>query len=1235
MKKKFFAALLAMAMVLVMVPFAMATDNNAEEGIGRSADKPFTSVEDYTKAVYGESGNTVQDEWKGQSVYLTIGSEDGELTEIKAGEFNLRNPQKDPNPPKLYLTIVNCSFTGNTSGDTGENTSFMYLPNCQSLVIKNCTFNSGNTELKYGINWNLCTIQDATVRIEGCTFSGTYTENAVKLNQRNGSDDMANDVKPNGWTSGGSVTAASIADAQIINCTFNGDGAVIALGSQGKGAIIENDKAETDNPDREASPTTGQFPVTITAAAGSGVKVVLDYQADSTVADEDIMAIELEAGETGSKTEMGDFGTEDDFVAEVNGEKYVSLPFAISQAEAGSTINLLKDVTLDATGVENVRGGSVLAIDKNLIINGNGKVIRGANFTSDQGDLSLINIVNGADVTLNHVIIDGSKIVSGETEVGPRHGLNIWNAGTVTLNDVTVQNNRWYGVVSNDSDLVINGLSTTGNAWGVNVDGDSTVTVNDATIEETSSIVYENTGTSGTGSLTVYDGSFQNIVVKAEDPGDSNTGTVRLIGGEFNGVTTEGSGTTNVTGESKIVTITGGTYTVTSDTDNTDSTTYISIQSLLPTEGGNQLTDEGAVIPATGSVATVNGQGFETLQAAIDAAEDGDTVVLRTNITNDNVGTSTSSGNTVLSINESITIQGNGNSISVDLSVPEAYGDRDQIFSIGTTNTRTVEVTLDGVTMNLNGKADGKGDAFDMWGTLNITNGSNITINGVQSAFTMQGGMDAKVNLDDSTVTANTINGNFSNGGVWAIEDSALTIDGAGSHGLSTETLSIDNSTVTVRNVAYVGIIGSEITLNDATVSVTNSATNSDYFETNPNGEAYLNHGAVYLKGAGNEDSTSKLTITDSTLTLSGNGNSAEGSEQIIYVGNAAVGIDANSTVNGVLERAESATGYVVTFVSNGTQLNTTVVTNGSVTMIAEPTRTGYTFGGWQSSVNQQVYRPGVSVPITADTVFTAVWNAIVVDPGERITITTPSNGSVAVSPSGGYAPAGSTVTLTVTPDRGYELGALTIRGGSSTVPYTDLGNGRYSFVMPEGGVTVSAVFTRIRFTDVPEGEWYYNAVYWAVENGVTDGTSNTLFSPGRDVTRAEMVTFLWRAAGSPEPTTTVNPFEDVSSSAYYYDAVLWAVEQGITDGVSATEFDPAGECTRAQMVTFLWRAENEPSAGTSNPFTDVDEEEYYYEAILWAAENGITNGVSNTEFDPDGECTRAQAVTFLYRTMV
>ena len=247
-------------------------------------------------------------------------------------------------------------------------------------------------------------------------------------------------------------------------------------------------------------------------------------------------------------------------------------------------------------------------------------------------------------------------------------------------------------------------------------------------------------------------------------------------------------------------------------------------------------------------------------------------------------------------------------------------------------------------------------------------------------------------------------------------------------------------------------------------------------------------------------------------------------------------------------------------------------------------------------------------------------------------------HGTVKVSPT--RASKGSTVTITIKPDEGYELDKLVVtdKNGDS-VKLTDKGDGKYTFKMPSSKVTVEATFVEIGtepetpvFTDVSTSAYYYDAVMWAVENGVTEGTSATTFSPDMACTRAQMVTFLWRAAGSPKPTTTNNPFTDVQSGEYYYDAVLWAVENGVTEGTSATTFSPDAVCTRAQTVTFLWRQAGAPVVNYAISFTDVDANAYYAEAVRWAVSEGVTVGTSDTTFSPDMDCTRAQIVTFMYR---
>ena len=226
-------------------------------------------------------------------------------------------------------------------------------------------------------------------------------------------------------------------------------------------------------------------------------------------------------------------------------------------------------------------------------------------------------------------------------------------------------------------------------------------------------------------------------------------------------------------------------------------------------------------------------------------------------------------------------------------------------------------------------------------------------------------------------------------------------------------------------------------------------------------------------------------------------------------------------------------------------------------------------------------------------------------------------------------ATIGTTVKLTCLPDEGYRVAQIT------GAELTDKGDHTYTFVMGDSPVELKVLFLRQNnpFLDVNETHFYHDSVLWAVENGITNGVDATHFGSMGVCNRAQVVTFLWRAAGSPAPESTVNPFQDVAEGTWYTDAVLWAVEKGITNGVDATHFAPDGVCNRAQVVTFLHRASGSPSpALEENPFTDVAERSWYTAPVLWALENGVTTGTSNTTFNPDGQCLRAQVVTFLHR---
>lgn len=319
----------------------------------------------------------------------------------------------------------------------------------------------------------------------------------------------------------------------------------------------------------------------------------------------------------------------------------------------------------------------------------------------------------------------------------------------------------------------------------------------------------------------------------------------------------------------------------------------------------------------------------------------------------------------------------------------------------------------------------------------------------------------------------------------------------------------------------------------------------------------------------------------------------------------------------------------------------------GSVVAVSAGRRSGYTFNGWTSGSNVVFDDPNAEettfiMPDGSVTV-TANWSRDGgssssgrddSDPSYAVGIPDKmENGSVSVSPKN--ASQGDRVTVTVKPDAGYELDSLKVfdKNGKE-LELTDKGDGKFTFIMPAGKVEVKAAFTEelkiSPFRDVPTDAYYYEAVKWAQKKGITGGIGNDLFGPYQPCTRAQIVTFLWRAAGSPVVNYAMD-LADVSGDAYYAEAVRWALSQGITTGTADGRFSPNAPCTRAQAVTFLFRA-SKASADGAPAFSDVAADAYYAEAVKWATDNGITNGTTSSTFSPAGGCTRAQIVTFLWR---
>lgn len=337
-------------------------------------------------------------------------------------------------------------------------------------------------------------------------------------------------------------------------------------------------------------------------------------------------------------------------------------------------------------------------------------------------------------------------------------------------------------------------------------------------------------------------------------------------------------------------------------------------------------------------------------------------------------------------------------------------------------------------------------------------------------------------------------------------------------------------------------------------------------------------------------------------------------------------------------------TQVAVTFNANGGTVSpATANTNayGKLDSLPTPTRSGYSFDGWYTEAEG-------GTAVTTDTVFDSTTTIYAhwtrnSSGGSHTTyypVNTPAKsegGSVVVSPKS--ASKGSAVTVTVAPESGYQVSSVqAVDKDGKKLTLTDKGDGKYSFVMPGSKVEVSASFAQVQkpeetspYRDVSKDSYYYDAVQWASNKGITNGVSDGVFAPDWVCTRGQIVTFLWRSVGSPAPKTAEMPFADVAEDAYYAQAVLWAVENGITKGMSETTFSPDQTCTRAHAVAFLYRLAGSPAV-TGSSFQDVAADAYYNAAVAWAVQQGITNGTSETTFSPDETCTRAQIVTFLYR---
>ena len=618
---------------------------------------------------------------------------------------------------------------------------------------------------------------------------------------------------------------------------------------------------------------------------------------------------------------------------------------------------------------------------------------------------------------------------------------------------------------------------------------------------------------------------------------------------------------------------------------------------------------------------------YATLADAITAANNGDTVTLLKD---------TNLPDAEYYINKSVTINGSGK-----ISCTVKTGEATCAFVVENNGS----LTLDGVELDIQGTKnsdstknnDGTGIDVQYGGSLILKNRAVLNLHDLERATISSKPDGSQANpgqfvIDNSTFNSTNIDGNISNGGDWKVTNgSTVNINTCGSYGLSVDSLTTEQSTVNASGTGYSAIYGKDLQFKDGSNVLINGAgtklpLQSKWSDARSPIQTHKDGGTIVV------ESGATVTVRDCV-------DKDKKANDTIYLPNNTTYRN-NGTVNATIITADAPENFfVVTLVSDGKTIGVQTVQKGSeFTLPAAPEKNNYTFNGWYDG--SKFYAAGASYTVSATVTLNAVWRynfsgGGFVNPTYPVSAPSQSeNGTVTISPK--YASRGDTVTITVKPDSGYVLGSLTVTDSNGNrLPLTAKGDGQYTFVMPDGGVEVKATFTKEAetspFADVATDAYCYEAVKWAVGNGITTGVGGGLFAPAQPCTRAQIVTFLWRAAGSPEPNGTAAGMTDVISGSYYEKAVAWAIENGITTGTTATTFSPDDPCTRAQAVTFLARALHAEASGTAN-FRDVPANSYFANAVAWAAANGVAEGVGSGLFAPDSICTRGQIVTFLFR---
>lgn len=886
-------------------------------------------------------------------------------------------------------------------------------------------------------------------------------------------------------------------------------------------------------------------------------------------------------------------GTQTNDVAQIGGTGYATLQAAIDAAKSGDTIVLKKSIS--ATEIGEKKQLQFVKADMNVTLDLNQNTI-----TAEAGEAIAINAANITLTVKNGTIENFAEGSYSDGVYAYKESNNL----TLTFENIVLKSRTQglavQGLTSNSNVNIVNSNITSTEGLGIYYPPKSgTLTISDSEITGVTGIVVKGSNLVVNGEKTIISGTGPNVdpetyYTGATDGSSTLTETgdavyvesgyndrdisVSISGGHLNSKNAKAVRMFVKNGENtsakREISVTGGTF-------SSDVSAYVA-KGYVQNENGTV-----EQLGETNAVAKVGDTYYKTLADAVAAVQNGDTITLL----KDAELTST------LNLAKNITIDGQGK-----YTIKAANS-----FTVGSDNKTycvlyvSGEVTLKDVTVNGNEKCR---VIFCDKGKLTI-DGATIT-NGKAPNFI--GGVymtsSASFEMKSGSITGNKNAKEYQND-EYLQYSSDLWI-GANANGALTAINGGTIGNVFVNANAWSASNPGSFTMNGGTV-------------TNLYVEHDANYGATFKY---NDGTIEHLYLSKEN----GNGQSIEVTpvKGVIYNG----GVKEEDLVTLTLKYNDGATADTTYNVASGT----------TITLPTPAYRSGYTFNGWYDGSTK------VSSPykVTKNVILTASWSynysggSSSYDP--TYSVSTPSkteNGSVTVSPKN--ASKGDTVTVTVKPDSGYVLETLTVTDkNGNELTLKDKGNGKYTFTMPAGKVEVKATFMEDNsmlnfFYDVPNNAYFYEAVKWAVKNGITTGVGNNLFAPEQPCTRAQIVTFLWRAAGSPEPKGAASGMTDVVSGSYYEKAVAWAIENGITTGTTTSTFSPDATCTRAQAVTFLARALKAKAASAAE-FSDVPTGSYFADAVAWAAANGVTEGIGGGLFGSDNDCTRGQIVTFLYR---